>query len=154
MNTAGIRLVPVAHGCRRTRALLLLVVLGLPACASRSNSPAAVPAANPQRILEAREGLASYYGPGFQGKLTASGVRFDMHEMVAAHPHYPFGTIVRVINLRNRRSVRVRILDRGPAPGPRAQGVVIDLSYAAARALRFIDDGRTRVRIEVLRWGR
>ena len=113
-----------------------------------------MPAANPQRILEAREGLASYYGPGFHGKLTASGVRFDMHEMVAAHPHYPFGTIVRVINLRNRRSVRVRILDRGPAPGPRAQGVVIDLSYAAAQALRFVDHGRTRVRIEVLRWGR
>ena len=100
-----------------------------------------------------REGLASYYGERFDGKLTASGARFDMHAMVAAHPSYPFGTIVRVTNLRNRRSVKVRIVDRGPARGPRADGVVIDLSYGAARALRFLDAGRTRVRVEVLRWG-
>ncbi len=85
--------------------------------------------------------------------MTASGVPFDMHAMVAAHPTYPFGTIVRITNLQNRRSVRVRIVDRGPAAGPQAAGVLIDLSYAAARALRFLEAGRTRVRIEVLRWG-
>jgi peptidoglycan lytic transglycosylase len=76
-----------------------------------------------------------------------------MHAMVAAHPTYPFGTTVRVTNLQNRRSVRVRIVDRGPSAGPRADGVLIDLSYGAARALRFVGAGRTRVRIEVLRWG-
>jgi rare lipoprotein A len=97
--------------------------------------------------------LASYYGEEFDRKITASGVRFDMHAMVAAHPTYPFGTIVRVTNLQNGRSVRVRIVDRGPAPGPRAAGVFIDLSYGAAKVLRFIDAGRARVRIEVLRWG-
>lgn len=142
MKTGGVRL-----------ALLLLpaITLALPACASRSRGPA--PARTASGILEVREGLASYYGPGFHGNLTASGVRFDMHAMVAAHPHYPFGTLVRVTNLRNRRSVRVRILDRGPASGPRSQGVIIDLSYGAAQALRFLDDGRTRVRLEVLRWG-
>jgi rare lipoprotein A len=104
-------------------------------------------------VLETREGLASYYGQAFHGRRTASGAPFDMHAMVAAHPTYPFGTIVRVTNLRNRRTVRVRIVDRGPAAGPRADGVVIDLSYAAARELRFVDAGRTRVRIEVLNWG-
>ena len=76
-----------------------------------------------------------------------------MHAMVAAHPTYPFGTVVRVTNLANRRAVEVRIVDRGPAQGPRAAGVLVDLSYGAAQALDFIQDGLTRVRLEVLRWG-
>jgi rare lipoprotein A len=134
----------------------LLIILGglllaVPGCAARSPAPA--PTAGRLGILEVREGLASYYGPGFDGKTTASGVRFDMNAMVAAHPTYPFGTVVRVTNLTNRRAVEVRILDRGPAQGPRAAGVVIDLSYGAAQALGFIQDGLTRVRLEVLRWG-
>jgi rare lipoprotein A len=104
-------------------------------------------------VLETHEGLASYYGEGFDGKLTASGARFDMHAMVAAHPSYPFGTVVRVTNLENGRAVRVRILDRGPAPRVAGDGVIIDLSYGAARALGFVRQGRTRVRIDVLRWG-
>jgi rare lipoprotein A len=127
------------------------LVLALPGCAARPTTP--TPTAARPGILEVREGLASYYGPGFDGKTTASGVRFDMNAMVAAHPTYPFGTVVRVTNLTNRRAVEVHILDRGPAQGPRAAGVLIDLSYGAARALGFIQDGRTRVRIEVLRWG-
>jgi len=125
------------------------LVLALPACAARSAPP--TPAAG--RTLEVREGLASYYGAGFNGRTTASGVRFDMHAMVAAHPTYPFGTVVRVTNLANRRAVEVRIVDRGPAQGPRAAGVLVDLSYGAAQALDFIQDGLTRVRLEVLRWG-
>jgi rare lipoprotein A len=99
------------------------------------------------------EGLASFYGRAFDRKMTASGVRFDNHAMIAAHPTYPFGTLVRVTNLANGRSVQVRIQDRGPAPGPRAEGVIIDLSFAAAQALGFVHEGRTRVRLEVLRWG-
>jgi rare lipoprotein A len=104
-------------------------------------------------VLEAREGLASFYGEAFHGKPTASGVLFDMTEMVAAHPTYPFGTIVRVVNTANGRTAQVRVLDRGPARGPQADGVIIDLSRAAAQALGFIRDGRARVRLEVLRWG-
>jgi len=77
-----------------------------------------------------------------------------MNAMVAAHPTYPFGTIVRVTNLRNGRSVRVRIVDRGPAAGPQGAGVIIDLSRRAAQALDFIRQGRTQVRVEVVRWGR
>src|SRR5688572_5924461 len=127
------------------------LVLAFPGCAARSTR--ATPAAGRLGILEVREGLASYYGPGFDGKTTASGVRFDMNAMVAAHPTYPFGTVVRVTNLANQRVVEVRILDRGPAQGPRAAGVLIDVSYGAAQALGFIQDGRTRVRLEVLRWG-
>lgn len=135
---------------RIARTLVPALVLVLSGCAARSGAPAST--AGRTGVLEVREGLASYYGPGFHGKVTASGGRFDMHAMVAAHPTYPFGTIVRVTNLTNGRAVQVRILDRGPAQGPRAAGVLIDLSYGAAQALGFIRDGRTRVRLEVLRW--
>lgn len=127
---------------------LALTVQG---CAARSRPPKTGP--GPAPVLEVREGLASYYGAGFDRKATASGTRFDHHAMVAAHPAYPFGTLVRVTNLANGRSVQVRIQDRGPAPGPRTEGVIIDLSYAAAQALGFVQDGRTLVRIDVLRWG-
>ncbi len=104
-------------------------------------------------VLEVSRGLASHYGFGFEGRATASGVRFDQSAMVAAHPTYPFGTEVRVTNLANGRRVVVRVIDRGPAKGPRAKGVVIDLSSGAARKLDFLRQGRTRVRLDVLRWG-
>ena len=129
----------------RKSAILILAIVIVPGCAARSRTATSV--------REVREGLASYYGPGFDGKTTASGVPFNMHAMVAAHPTYPFGTTVRVTNLRNQRAVDVRVLDRGPAKGPRSDGVLIDLSYGAAQALGFIRQGRTRVRLEVLRWG-
>lgn len=95
-------------------------------------------------------GLASWYGERFHGKLTASGIPFDRHAMVAAHPALPFGTRVRVHRLATGDSVDVEIVDRGPAAGPRSRGVVIDLSEAAAERLGFIREGRTRVRIRVL----
>jgi rare lipoprotein A len=76
-----------------------------------------------------------------------------MHALVAAHPTYPFGTIVRVRNLRNDRRVDVKIIDRGPARAQRADGVIIDLSQGAASAIGMIRDGRVPVRVDVLRWG-
>jgi rare lipoprotein A len=100
-----------------------------------------------------QHGFATYYAGWFDGRVTASGVRFDNDALFAAHPFYPFGTVLRVTNLRNGRSVQVRVVDRGPARGPRASGVVIDLSRAAARALDFIEAGRVRVRLEILRSG-
>ena len=105
------------------------------------------------RGFETREGLASYYGKEFHGRMTASGIRFDMNAMVAAHPSYPFGTLLRVTNLANGRSTSVRIVDRGPARGPRAEGIIIDVSRKAAEVLRFIQQGRARVRLDVLAWG-
>lgn len=97
-----------------------------------------------------REGLASYYARSLDGKRTASGVPFDNGALVAAHPTYPFGTLVRVINLGNRRSVTVRVIDRGPTRAVRRKGVIIDLSRAAADALGFLKAGRTRVRLEIV----
>ena len=85
--------------------------------------------------------------------MTASGVPFDAKALVAAHPTYPFGTVVRVTNLANGQRVEVRIVDRGPASAPRSEGVIIDLSRAAAEALDFVEAGRSKVRLEVLRWG-
>jgi rare lipoprotein A len=132
-------------------AVLAVLVVGLSACATRTAAP--TPARPSTSILEAREGLASYYGKEFQGKTTASGVRFNMNAMVAAHPSYPFGTLLRVTNLANGRATQVRVVDRGPAPRQRADGIVIDLSRKAAEVLAFTQQGRTRVRLEVLRWG-
>jgi peptidoglycan lytic transglycosylase len=106
-----------------------------------------------RRAHEVREGLASYYSQRFDGRRAAGGDRFENDAMVAAHPTYPLGSIVRVTNLRNRRSVSLQIVDRGPARHLRARGVIIDVSRAAAQALDFIHQGRTRVRVEMLRWG-
>lgn len=93
-----------------------------------------------------QEGVASWYGPGFAGKLTASGEVFDPDALTAAHPRLPFGSHVRVVNLENDRSVEVRINDRGPAAGNR----IIDLSRRAAELLDMIEAGLARVRIYLL----
>jgi rare lipoprotein A len=131
-----------------TTAMLAAAVFAS-ACTRRVPAPT-VPL--PTRVLQTRVGLASYYGEAFHGKITASGRPFDMNAMVAAHPSYPFGTLLRVTNLANGRSVEVRVLDRGPARGPQAEGVILDVSRRAAERLGFIRQGRTRVRLEVLEW--
>jgi rare lipoprotein A len=94
-----------------------VVIVSLGACLSgcAARVPPASPSSSATKILETREGLASYYGKEFHGRKTASGIRFDMNAMVAAHPSYPFGTRLRVTNLSNGRSASVRIVDRGPA---------------------------------------
>jgi rare lipoprotein A len=91
-----------------------------------------------------QQGKAAWYGPGFQGRRTASGERFNPHDLTAAHRTLPFGSRVRVTNLRNGRRVIVRINDRGPY----VRGYVIDLSYAAARAIGM--SGTATVRLEIL----
>lgn len=89
-------------------------------------------------------GTASWYGPGFHGKKTASGERFNQHRLTAAHPRLPLGTRARVTNLNNGRAVEVTINDRGPYYG----GRIIDLSRAAARQLAM--GGTARVRVEAM----
>jgi len=91
-------------------------------------------------------GLASWYGDEEQGRPMASGEPFNEYAMIAAHPTLPLGSKVKVTNLRNGRSVVVRIMDRGPGIPDRA----IDLSKAAAERLQFIHQGLTPVRIVVL----
>lgn len=147
------------NGVGSTRASLRLaaalgLVIALGACASR-RPLAPVPEAPVPEVapLRTETGLASFYGRGFHGKTTASGVPFDRRAPVAAHPRFPFGTRVRVTNLKNGRQMIVTIIDRGPARAVERQGVIIDLSQGAAETLGFIRDGRQRVRVDVLRWG-
>jgi rare lipoprotein A len=119
---------------------LFLIVLGaaaLPACRPKVDY---LPAGNVQT------GTASWYGGEFHGRPTSSREVYDMHDLTAAHNTLPLGTFVAVTNLTNGRSVVVRINDRGPFVKNR----VIDLSYAAARALDMIGPGTAPVRIEVL----
>ena len=91
-------------------------------------------------------GQASWYGDLFQGKATASGETFDMYEFTAAHRELPLGTFVRVTNLRNHKSVVVKVNDRGPVNPDR----VIDLSFSAARSLNMHNHGLQKVRIDII----
>ena len=86
---------------------------------------------------EIARGPASWYGDKFHGRRTASGERFDMHALTAAHPSLPFGTRLMVRNANNGREVTVRVNDRGPHTG----GRIIDLSRAAAQAIGLLEAG-------------
>lgn len=94
-------------------------------------------------------GEASWYGDDFHGRVTASGERYDMYGFTAAHKTLPFHTVVRVVHPRTRKSVVVRINDRGPY----VDGRIIDLSWAAARDLGLARSGTMEVELEVLQWG-
>ena len=96
-------------------------------------------------------GIASWYGGVFQGRKTASGERYDMYAMTACHPTLPFGSLVKVINHRNHRSVVVKITDRGDLV---EQNRIIDLSYGAAQRLAMTKSGLAKVDLEVLTLGR
>ena len=97
-------------------------------------------------IVEYETGVASWYGQEFQGNTTASGEVYDLNGLTAAHPTLPFGTTVRVTNLKNMKNILLRINDRGPHIGRR----LIDVSWAAAKRLGFVSSGLTRVRVEVV----
>ena len=117
----------------------MLAALTLAGCASAPRIAA------PPTAAGAEEGLASWYGEPYHGRATASGTRYDMNEMTAAHRTLPFGTRVRVRNLDNGREATVLINDRGPF----VAGRIIDLSYAAAAALGGLGPGVIPVRLEV-----
>jgi rare lipoprotein A len=92
------------------------------------------------------EGEASYYANDFHGQKTASGEKFDMNALTAAHLRLPFNTKVRVVNTENGQSVVVRINDRGPYKRDR----IIDLSLAAARAISLVKNGHSRVQLYIV----
>jgi rare lipoprotein A len=139
-----------ARSCQSVR-LAVCAALGalLVGCAqtpiASSASRAKTPVVSDEITGWQEAGLASWYGPGFQGKRTASGERFDTNALTAAHRTLPFGTRVRVKSLVNGKEVVVRINDRGPF----IQGRIIDLSQAAALALDLT--GVKRVELQQLR---
>ncbi len=100
-------------------------------------------------VIDSLTGSASYYGREFHGRKTASGQTFDMYRLTAAHPDYPFNTVLRVTNLENSKSTIVIVNDRMPKHKKR----VIDLSYGAAKMIQMIKSGTAIVRIQVLKWG-
>ena len=95
------------------------------------------------------KGISSYYGPKFHGKLTANGEIFDMYGVTAAHKEFPFGTVTRVTNEKNGKSLIIRINDRGPY----IDGRILDCSFGAAKKLDFVGEGTAPVKIEILEWG-
>ena len=110
-------------------------------------SPVATKTAKPSKLIQVVQGAASWYGPGFYGRTTASGERFRKGTLTAAHRTLPFGTRVRVTNLSNGRSVVVRINDRGPFKYHR----VIDLAHGAASQLKMMQAGEVPVKLEILK---
>jgi len=131
----------------RVANLIFTLALGMVACSSpttpRSSPPRAEP--TPPRAT-AMHGRASWYGEPHHGRPTASGEIFDMHHLTAAHPSLPLGTRLLVTNVANGRSVVVRVNDRGPY----RRGRILDLSYAAARALHAVEAGVINVRVAVV----
>lgn len=114
---------------------------------ARNNQPQRqAPQTAQRRVLPQPTGIASWYGAGFHGRRSASGEIYNQNALTAAHRQLPFGTRVRVTNLKNNRSVVVRINDRGPF----IRGRVIDLSAAAARILGLTSTGVAPVQLEVV----
>ncbi|MEW6543317.1 MAG: septal ring lytic transglycosylase RlpA family protein [Nitrospirota bacterium] len=123
--------------------VLLWLVHG---CAGRPAARAPYPAGYPIGYVE--RGVASWYGPGFHGNKTASGERYNMHQLTAAHRTLPLGSVAVVRTLSNGRTVTVRINDRGPF----AKGRILDLSFAAAQALGLTGPGTDEVELRVIRY--
>jgi len=130
-----------------TRALAIAGALALAAPRADASSVGRSPMT--ERPTFTQEGLASWYGQGFIGRKTASGERFDARAMSAAHRTLPLGTIVRVTNLRNGRTVEVRINDRGPVIRAKTRRI-LDLSKSAAAALGMAHAGVAKIRIVAL----
>lgn len=118
--------------------LAISFILLLGACASTPNGAAG---------KYSETGIASWYGKPYHGRPTASGERFNRHDLTAAHRTLPFGTVVEVKHLGNGRSVKVTINDRGPF----VKGRILDLSEAAAKRLHMVNEGVARVRVTAVR---
>jgi rare lipoprotein A len=123
---------------------LALAALSLFGCGHKKH--ARVPAPPAPGLGQSETGVASWYGHPYHGRQAANGEIYDMEQLVAAHRTLPFDTWVRVVNLKNQKSVEVRIIDRGPFVG----GRIIDLSHAAAKAIDMIGPGVGPVRLEVI----
>jgi rare lipoprotein A len=115
-------------------------------CAQGLEAPLVATPSAPIKPLKAWTGVASWYGPRFQGRETANGEQFDMTALTAAHPTLPFGSLVRITNPKSGKSLVVRINDRGPF----VEGRELDVSYAVADKIGLIDGGLVRLRLELL----
>ena len=126
-----------------TKYFFLIIVFMLSACAGKSTSQINHSHLNQQATLE---GTASWYGRPFHGRKTASGERYNMNDMTVASKELPFGTELQVVNTENNMSVTVRVNDRGPYVGNR----VLDLSFAAAKAIDMVRSGTAQIKAWIL----
>lgn len=133
------RLAPVLSTTLFASSLLCLLLL---AACSGNRKASTVPTVD----IPVERGIASWYGPKFNGRRTASGERYDMNDKTAAHPSLPFGTRLGVRNTRTGREVTVRINDRGPFSKSR----IIDLSYAAAKEIGVVGPGTASVELYLI----
>ena len=132
---------------------LIITAFSMFGCMTRpsSETPPAAPSTQPLQSTEAKSKSllnASFYGSkdGLHGKRTASGEKFNAHGLTAAHRTFPFGTMLRVTNVENDKSVEVRVNDRGPF----IKGRDIDLSFGAAKLIGITGEGVKKVRVEVI----
>lgn len=124
-----------------------IVLSALASGCATSRAPSPTPSTRPGSAPRTGQtGEASWYGERHHGRLTASGETYDMNKLTAAHPSLPMGSKVLVTNLKNGKSVEVRINDRGP----HVDGRIIDLSYAAAKQLGAVSGGTIPVRLQVI----
>jgi peptidoglycan lytic transglycosylase len=127
-----------------------LVILALPlltlVVATVLEAPITVPVEGAVKPIKTWTVTASWYGPGFHGRTTASGQIYDMYAATAAHPWLPLGSLVRVVNVETGESQIARINDRGPYMGDRQ----LDVSYLLASHLSMLQPGTASVRIELL----
>jgi rare lipoprotein A len=140
--------------------ILIISVLGFFGCASTTryinNSESSntttseISDYDDASILQTEYTVASYYADKFNGRKTANGETYDMYGISAAHISYPFGTIVKVTNMSNGKSIILKINDRKPD----TNGRDIDLSLGAAKKLEMVQSGIAKVRIDVLKWGK
>lgn len=139
LKTHGRRTLQIAT---RVSASLLVLALGFPAAASGTDQPANSSLRPVKRFKRwIQVGQASWYGLKFQGSKTATGESYDMNQLTCAHRSLPLGSWVRVTNLKNKKSIVVRVNDRGPA----LNGRIVDLSYAAAKAVGLAGIGKVRL---------
>jgi rare lipoprotein A len=134
---------------KRSKILLWAAIHGLPllfVMVPAMEAPLVARPTEPIKPLKTLVGNASWYGPRFNGRKTANGERFDSEALTAAHPHLPFGSVVRVINTRTGQFEVVRINDRGPYQ----EGREIDVSYRVARKIGLIKPGVRQVRLELV----
>jgi len=142
-NLLNVRRLGSCVSARFGNAFLLFIVLTMIGC---SLPPAKVRVRPPPADRLSQTGIASWYGPGFHGKATASGEIYNQNEFTAAHQTLPLGTRVMVTNLETGNATEVIINDRGPF----AKGRIIDLSYSAAQLINMVGPGTALVRVDVL----
>lgn len=130
---------------KNTKIIILITILF--AVATLNSCRTSKKVRKPSKVKTYQKGEASWYGPGFNGKLTANGEKFNMYKLTAAHKKLAFGTKVKVTNLNNGKSVIVRINDRGPF----VKGRIIDLSKKAAQEIDMINAGHVPVKLVIIK---